>query len=134
MLRISDVVKVDYERKRIRKEIYKRIYEQFCRKIKQSTEMGYKHTILTVPSFVFGFPTFDRFMAVDYLCRQFSLGGFDAHVIEPYSIYVCWVVDKKSKKAKVDEPVPEHHQVEEIEFPTLMNLKKAADKYRKNHK
>jgi len=129
MLRITDVVKVDYERKRIRKEIYKRIYEQFCRKIKQSTEMGYKHTILTVPSFVFGFPTFDRYMAVDYLCRQFVIGGFEAHVIKPFSIYVCWVVTtNKSKKPREEEKIePE----DDIEFPTFINLKKAADKYRK---
>jgi len=130
MLRISDVVKVDYERKRIRKEIYRRIYDQFCKKIKQSTEMGYKHTILTVPPYVFGFPTFDRFMAVDYLCRQFSLGGFEARVIDPYSIYVCWVSNKAKPEHEVVPPVVE----EIIEFPTLMNLKKTADKYRKNHK
>ncbi|QIG59880.1 hypothetical protein [Dishui Lake phycodnavirus 4] len=137
MLRISDVVKVDYERKRIRKEIYTRIYEQFCRKIKQSTEMGYKHTILTVPSYVFGYPTFDRYMAVDYLFRQFSLGGFDVHIIDPYSIYVSWLVQKKKSvpdRETETEPKPSSEPDILEDFPTLINLKKAADKYRKNKK
>lgn len=128
MLKIDDVIKVDYERKRIRKETYKKIYEQFCRKIKQSTEMGYKHTLLTVPSFVFGFPPFDRNMAVVYLKRQIELGGFEVHYIEPYSMYVFWNVRSLPKQQKVKETDDGY----DIEFPTLMNLKKAANKYRKS--
>uniref|UniRef100_A0A6C0JWA8 Uncharacterized protein n=1 Tax=viral metagenome TaxID=1070528 RepID=A0A6C0JWA8_9ZZZZ len=129
MLRINDVATVDYERKRIRKETYKRIYEQFCRKIKQSTEMGYKYVLLTIPSFLFGFPSFDRGMALIYLERQFRNGGFEVYRVEPYSLYISWVINNKKQKPSTDtEPIK---QEEDIELPTLINLKKAANRYRK---
>ena len=128
MLRVNDVVKVDYERKRIRKEIYQRIYEQFCRKIKTSTEMGYKCAMLTVPSVVFGYPTFDRQVAAHYLCRQFMNGGFEARMADAYTIYVSWNIQKRSKKYAPKQKEPE--QEEDFEMPTLMNLKKAAAKYK----
>ena len=129
MLRVSDVIKVDYERKRIRKEIYNRIYEQFTRKVKLSTEMGYKHTMLTVPSVVFGFPPFDREIAAQYLARQFKNGGFEVSIIDLYTIYVSWNINmKKPKKREVSEEEPE----EDIDLPNFMNLKKAAAKYKKS--
>ena len=129
MLRVRDVQKVDYERKRIRKEIYQKIYEQFCRKIKLSTEMGYKCAILTVPSTVFGYPTFDRAVAAEYLRRQFSNGGFETSIVDTYSMYIAWNIQKRSKKMEVKKPEPE--QEDECDMPTLINLKKAAAKYKR---
>ena len=132
MLRISDVLTVEHERKRIRKETYIRIYEQFCRKIKQSTEMGYKQTILTVPSFIFGLPAFDRGLALEYLIRQFRNGGFTVNRVEPYSMYVSWVYDsRKSSSPSPSSQSQVKREEDEIELPTLINLKKAANKYRK---
>ena len=60
MISINDVTKIDEKRKQIRKEIYTRVYEQFSRKIKQSVELGHKQVFLTVPTFVIGYPTYDR--------------------------------------------------------------------------
>jgi len=122
MLSINDVTKIDEKRKQIKKEIYTRIYEQFSRKIKQSVELGNKQIFLTVPSFVVGFPTFDRAAAARYIERQFKLGGFDTHLIGDYEVYVSWKTSKK-RKEKTSEP-------DEADFPNLMNLKKMADKYR----
>jgi hypothetical protein len=128
MLRVEDVLKVDYERKRIRKEIYKRIYEQFTRKVKLSTEMGYKHTMLVVPSLVFGFPPFDRHLAGQFMARQFRNGGFEVHFVDDFTLYVCWNIKKQKKQ---NEPPPES-EIEDVEFPTFVNLKKAVAKYRKS--
>src|SRR6056300_222356 len=124
MLSINDVTRIDDKRKQIKKEIYKRIYEQFSRKIKQCVELGHKQVFLTVPTFVIGCPTFDRSAAARYVARQFKLGGFDVRHVSDYDIYVSWVIPKKSKEVK-DEP-------QETEFPDLMNLKKMADKYRRS--
>jgi hypothetical protein len=124
MISINDVTKIDEKRKQIKKEIYKRIYEQFSRKIKQCVELGHKQVFLTVPTFVIGCPTFDRSAAARYVARQFKLGGFDVRLISDYDIYVSWVIPKKSKEVR------EEH--EEPEFPDLINLKKMADKYRRS--
>lgn len=126
MLSINDVTKIDDKRKQLRKEIYMKIYEQFSTKIKQTVELGHKQIFLTVPTFLLGYPVFDRSQAAKYVARQFSLGGFTVQLISDHDIYVSWVVHKKKKdNAKtVDE--------EEGDFPNLMNLKKMANKYRRN--
>ena len=123
MISINDVTKIDEKRKQIRKEIYTRVYEQFSRKIKQSVELGHKQVFLTVPTFVIGYPTFDRGAAARYIMRQLKLGGFDVRLVVYYDMYVSWVIHKKNNQ-KTAEP-------DETEFPDLMNLKKMADKYRR---
>ena len=42
MININDIIQIDDKRKRIRKEIYTKIYEQFSSKIKQCVELGHK--------------------------------------------------------------------------------------------
>jgi hypothetical protein len=124
MISINDVTRIDEKRKQIKKEIYTKIYEQFSRKIKQSVELGHKQVFLTVPTFVIGYPTFDRGAAARYIMRQLKLGGFDVRLVSDYEMYVSWIVPKKVKQ-KISEP-------DETEFPDLMNLKKMADKYRRS--
>jgi hypothetical protein len=124
MLSINDVVKIDDKRKQIRKEIYRKIYDQFSSKIKQSVELGHKQLFMTVPSFLIGYPAFDRSAAARYVARQFALGGFTVRLVSDYDIYVTWSRPKK-KKEKVEEE-------EEGDFPNLMNLKKMANKYRRS--
>lgn len=125
MLSISDVTKIDERRRQIRKEIYTKIYEQMVSKIKQSVELGCKQVFLSVPSFVVGYPTFDRDQAAKYIARQFVRGGFTVQMITPIELYVTWYTPRKKKEriAEVED---------EVEFPTLMNLKKMANKYRRN--
>jgi MoxR-like ATPase len=122
MIHIDDVVKIDEKKKRIKKEIYTKIYEQFSAKIRQSVELGHKQVFLTVPVILIGYPVFDRSAAARYIARQFSLGGFVVQLVSDHDIYVSWNV-KKKKKEKVEE--------EEEDFPNLMNLKKIANKYRR---
>ncbi len=124
MLSINDVTRIDDKRKQLRKEIYMKIYEQFSTKIKQSVELGHKQIFLTVPTFLLGYPVFDRSQAAKYVARQFSLGGFTVQLVSDHDIYVSWVVQKKKKTERVHE--------EESDFPNLMNLKKMANKYRRN--
>ena len=124
MLSIDDVVKIDDKRKQIRKEIYLKIYTQFSTKIKQSVELGHKQLFMSIPTFLIGYPAFDRSAAARYVARQFTLGGFTVQLVSDYDIYVTWSKPKK-KKEKVE-------QEEDGDFPNLMNLKKIANKYRRS--
>jgi hypothetical protein len=123
MISINDVTKIDEKRKQIRKEIYTRVYEQFSRKIKQCVELGHKQVFLTVPSYLVGYPVFDRNAAARYVARQFTLGGFQVQLIGDYDVYVTWQIPKKKK---------EKEKVVDDDFPNLMNLKKMANKYRRS--
>ena len=124
MISIDDVTKIDEKRKQIRKEIYTKIYEQFSSKIKQSVELGHKQLFLSVPSFLIGYPVFDRSAAARYIARQFVLGGFTVKLVSDHDIYVSWVIPKKKKEKSESE--------EDADFPNLMNLKKMANKYRRS--
>lgn len=125
MVNINDITKIDGVRKQIKKEIYTKIHEQFSRKIKNAAEQGRKDVFLRTPSFVLGYPTFDRFKATKFLERQLVLSGFTVQLLSDYDIYVSWHVNnKKSSNHKVSQ--------ETEEFPSLVNLKKVADKFRRN--
>jgi len=127
MIRIDDVIQINEKKKRIKKEIYTKIYEQFASKLKQTVEYGNKYLLCTIPSYVIGYPRFDRTAAAKYIARQFELGGFDVNIIGDVDICISWRVDKKgrSRGSSVQE------DVDETQFPDLVNLKKIANQYRK---
>lgn len=129
MIKASDITKIEKHRKDIKKETYLKIYEQFSRKIKQSVEFGNSQVFLTVPGYMLGYPPYDRGHAATYLKRQLILGEFRVQPMDEYTFFVTWGgTSGTTKEERVSAPAPQ----DEDEFPTLMNLKKAANKYRKN--
>jgi hypothetical protein len=116
---LRDIIQIEKKRTDIKKQIYQKIFEQFTRKIKMSVELGQKQVFLQVPAFLFGFPTFDRAKATDYLKRQLERSGFDVTKIDEYDLYVSWF-----KAAK-----PQKEPEESSELPNLANLRKLAIKY-----
>ena len=104
----------------MKKELYKQILAQFSKKIKLSVEMGQTQVFLTVPEFVFGYPTFDREAATVYLKRQLELLGYMVNHYSQYQLYVTWVF-KTEKEEQLDI------------LPSLVNIRKAADSIRKKH-
>ena len=122
MISVNDIHKLEDKKKAVRKEIYKKIYEQFCKKIKLSVELGLKSVVLTIPNFVLGYPTFDQNKAALYLGRQLTNAGFFVKHISPLELDVNW---KRKNKKKEEET---HY--EEYNFPTLINLKKIAAKHK----
>jgi len=116
---MNDILKIEQKRTEIKKEIYKNIFEQFTRKIRHSAELGQKQAIVQVPAFLFGFPTFDRAKATDYLKRQLVISGFEVSKIGEFELYVSWAKTKPKKEIRPDEQ----------ELPNLANLRKLAVKY-----
>jgi len=125
MININDIIEIDDKKKKIKKEIYKKIYDQFTAKIKQCVELGHKQVFLTVPVILIGYPVFDRNAAARYIARQFELGGFIVQLVADHDIYDSWNVPKKKKERHDEED-------DDVDFPNLMNLKKMANKYRRN--
>ena len=125
MVSLQEIQALEYKKKRIKKEIYNKIYEDFSKKIKYSVQIGLYDIVLKIPSFIFGYPSFDITNAQVYLMRQFRNGGFDVSSGVTDTIYVSW---KKVKHVK--EPVV--RQVEETpeDIPNFVNLRKIANKLR----
>lgn len=119
MISVADISRIEHRRLKLKKQLYKTILEQFSKKIKLSVEHGHTQIFLTVPEFVFGFPTFDRTAATAYLMRQLRLLGYNVVHYGQYDIYITWVRDAETKKEE-DMDI----------LPSLVNLRKAADNLR----
>ena len=123
--------KMDAEKRRVKKEIYTRIHEQFCRKIQSVASAGHKQVLLTVPLFLLGYPTYNVTQAAVYLKRQLQNGGFTVNFAHPASLLVSWYPESKKR----EEILPVYEQLmpipeEDTSLPSLVNLRKAANKYR----
>jgi hypothetical protein len=125
------ITKMDGEKRRVRKQVYTKIYEQFCRKIQSVVSVNHKHIILTVPPFMLGFPVYNVAQAATYLKRQLERSGFDVSTVSGVSLFVSWYppVQKQTVEPppRFIEPILEDDMTM---LPTLVNLRKAANKYK----
>ena len=127
MISIDEITRKAEKRNNLKKETYTKIYEQISKKIRQSVELGNKYLFCQIPSFVMGYPHFNRMKALQYIKRQYEIGGFTVQVIGEFELCISWKPIKKSNK---NDSNNEPYDPEE--FPTLINLKKAANKYRRH--
>jgi len=124
---LDKIEKIIENRKKIKKEIYTEIYTQLSRKIVQAVEQGRSQVFLEVPGFLVGYPLFDRAKATAYTIRQFEHERkFETvQLIGDFEIYVSLA----RRKQKTTKP-PSSAASSDYEFPTLMNLRKTANKLR----
>lgn len=125
MISVDEISRRTEQKQRLKKETYIKLYDQVSRKIRQSVEFGGKHAQYQVPSFLMGYPMFDRNKATLYIKRQLERGGFDVQVVDEHILHITWKVKKVKKEEEVDDTVLG-------DFPTLVNLKKAVNKYRQH--
>jgi hypothetical protein len=126
MLTAKELVANEKKRDLAKKEYYKALLEQFCRKIRVASEKGHRDTILTVPPFVVGFPRYDLTVTVMYMARQLMRLGYTVNLVGPLDIRVQW-----SKASNLHSEFEKEEADPGAFLPSLMNLKKAADKIRK---
>ena len=104
----------------MKKETYVELYKQISRKIRRAVEGQKKRVVFEVPAFL----VYDRLKATSYLKRQLELGGFIVHITGNFGLSITW----KVKKDKVGSGPMDHIE----DFPTLVNLKKVANRYRRD--
>jgi len=121
MLTAKELAEKDRQRQNYKKETYKVILEQFLRKVKANFDLGLKTAQVTVPPLIIGYPRYDLAKASVYLHRQLVRLGYRIEQLGPYEMNITW--GKKVQDPETIEP--------EIEFPSLINLKKTAQKYSK---
>ena len=132
MITVNQINKIEDARRKVKKEIYKKIFEQFSRKIQVSVDAKQRQVFLQVPSFLIGYPMFDVATAAVYLKRQLELSGFKVVALSEDTFNVSWY-----RKTKPREPEPIRPYVydptppvdDQQHFPSLVNLRKAAKRY-----
>ena len=120
----QELQKVNEAKKAIKKETYRKILEQISKKIQVSSQIGNKNLIVTIPSFVMGFPTFNQATAANYIERQLNNGGYKTNRISGTSIYIDWTAPAKEKATE------SNRMEDDLDIPSFMNLKKYAAKYK----
>lgn len=128
MLSAKDLEERNRARKNMKKELYKRILVQLCRRIDMNHTLGNTECTLRVPEFIFGYPAFDTASVTIYMYRQLMNLGYRTSIIDSVHgiLYVAWGKKKREKKkALVTE--------DQDDLPSLANLKKAADTLRKKY-
>lgn len=123
-LSAKDLIQTEKKRNFAKKEYYKALLEQFCRKIKCTSERGERRTIVSVPSFLVGFPKYDLSVTVMYMARQLTRLGYTVNMVGPLDLSVSWSPDDVP-----DQPPEEETRI--VMLPSLANLKKTAQKLRK---
>jgi hypothetical protein len=128
MINIQKIKKIEDSKRQIKKEIYTKIFEQFSRKIHVYVNAGQKQTFLQVPEFLLGYPSYDINRAAIYLKRQLELSGFQVLPVSNSGFTVSWF-SKKERHPLPDYDLPAPPSFQDEQFPSLINLKKAAKKY-----
>ena len=122
-LSAKQVVQLEQKRTNSKKEYYKALLEQFCRKIKTAVELGNRDAILTVPPFLVGYPKYDVAQTVLYMSRQLQRLGYVVNLAGPLDIRVQW-----NKAVKFQTEI-EREEIDPLTYmPSLANLKKTAEK------
>jgi len=122
MINVDEISHIVNHRNRMKKEIYVELYKRTTRKIRRAVETGNKYAIVEIPVFIVGYPMYDRVKATSYIKRQLEMAGFDVVIVGSFEFQITW---KIKKDVKVSTSTSD-------EFPTLMNLKKAANQYRRD--
>ena len=120
----KDIVAAEKKRASAKKEYYKALLEQFSRKIKHSVELGKKEAIVTVPTFLVGYPRYDLAATVLYMTRQLSRLGYRVELVGPLDLKVTW------RQTKLDDEVEAEISEPNVFLPSLVNLQKTAQKLR----
>lgn len=124
-LSAKQIVASEKKREDVRKEYYRELLTQFCRKIRTASELGRRDTILTVPSFLIGFPKYDLLVTVQYMARQLTRLGYIVTLVGPLDLNVRW-----TRVALVESEVEREVIDPNAYLPSLVNLKKTANTLR----
>jgi hypothetical protein len=122
MLSAKEIANRERTRRNVRKETYRAILEQLCRKIRSNCDKGQRSAYLEVPPFVLGYPPFNVAQAVEYIVRQLERLGYQVYRRGLIHLEVTWIVKHYKKIEVIDNEV----------LPAFANLQKTANSLR-NH-
>ena len=120
----KEILAREKKRSSVKKEYYKALLEQFCRKIRSSADLGQRHAILTVPPFIIGYPKYDMATTVAYMARQLVRLGYKVDLVGPLDLKVEW------RWARLEQEVDAEVADPGTFLPSLVNLQKTAQKLR----
>lgn len=127
MISAKQLAEKEHKRLEVRKETYRAILEQLCRKIRSSADLGERSIFLTIPPFVVGYPVYDTEHATIYLQRQFTRLGYQVIRVDKMTLGISW-----GQKEPKGPQIIDHSEEEDMRLPSLSNLQKTAANLKKS--
>jgi hypothetical protein len=125
MISAKELAEKEKLRLNVRKDTYRALLDQFCRKIRTASNLGNKDVTLSVPPFVIGFPAYDLATTVTYMSRQLERLGYHVERVGLVDMRVTW------GKIRVLEPAAD----DGLDLmPTLLDLQSTANKLRRRRR
>lgn len=92
MLNINELKKYNNERKKLKLEPYKVIFEMLCNKIKDtSIVLGKNYCLFTVPEFMLGYSIYDIDDCCTWLTKKLNkIGITNVEIIEKNIMLIIW--------------------------------------------
>jgi hypothetical protein len=125
MITAQNLADCEHKKLVIRKETYKAILEQLCRKIKIASGLGKRSLFLTIPPFVIGYPVYDTESATVYIQRQLTRLGYKVIKVGHGTLGLSWGNTKSTSTVVIDHS-SEEEATRSISLPSLANLQKTA--------
>lgn len=121
MISAKEIAKKEHERAKVRKNTYRTILEQMCKKIRSACERNYRFAVVSVPPMVFGYPPYNIPHAVKYIERQLRRLGYSVSQVGVVDFQVTW-----NTHPDLDEIIDHGDDI----LPSLANLQKTAKRIR----
>jgi hypothetical protein len=128
MISAKELAERNKTKRNVKKELFTKILSQMCRRIDMFHSYGKTECILTIPEFIWGYPTYEMTQTTLYMHRQLVRLGYRTSILSGGMIHVAWGPPPKKKKKTLQK-----RELEEQDLPSFANLRKAADDLRKKY-
>ena len=90
MVKVSDLLKEQDEKRRQKEKTFKKIYKIVEKKIIIANTGGNSQMWFEIPEFILGVPVYKVLECKDYLIKKLENDGFKVTFYEPNNLYVDW--------------------------------------------
>jgi len=78
------------KKKTYKESLFKKILAQAHKRIEHSADVGDQLTVFTVPSYMVGFPLFNRYECIQYLMDELQENGFRVECYNDMYLQISW--------------------------------------------
>jgi len=90
MVRAEELIKQQYERRKIKHKTFKKILELVEKKIQMSNNCNNYYTWYEIPELLLGLPIYSIKECKKYLIKKLKKNGFKIETYEPNLILILW--------------------------------------------
>lgn len=129
---LNDLVRIQEERDRKEKNLYKIVYEKITTNINNIGLSGGVNCYYTIPPFIIGYPLINIPQTLEYVVQKLIKKGFYVLLVPGTvdTIFISWEISLQQKKRKNAEINKKHKKLEsKISFAIDEEINKRNDNF-----